>query len=839
MKKRVLIVGIVLLVSGLMVLPSTLFAGSNVATNKGKAYGDSGKILYIYGNDKMLADEWKDYLEGKDYEVELLPVDGLLNAQYKNYDLIIIGDDTLGMWNANYTEQIKMSRVPVLGIGGGGIDVFTKIGLDINFGNSMSITSDGSIYVPKKLTIYREPTDISGVPGSIGLYTSGALIHSIYAPTLDKNSSVCYAYDSNFSNHATIIEQDIYTYWGYVQSPTLLTSDGDILLSNLIYYIFNNFVAVPYLIMYVVMDGTGTYWLEWLDAKPISVGENYTYMKEDQDYLYFYLSVKNTSTNDFTLIWFETTNNRTIGTDVGCFYIILSESQNGVKVRKAQSYAPPGDWSGWGSFEDPDGVNISAAWNFGSSYLTAEVRILKSYLSATLGSSKYISFGAHAGNSNGISGRFPDTFYWLDATTTVTMVSRNHWYGHYMYIQSKYKKAKPTIDGHVGNDEWYSSEAYSLFTPNGNYSSIKVLHDNSAIYMGITITNTSGDESIYLYFDTNCDGGTLPHQDDLEIWGGESISGFYLSEHNGTGSGWGTTQPYSDEYAFGYSGTYLYFEIKIPFSKLGITAGEFKKIHMAIVIKYDSGGEFLRMPKNHAHLIPNTWTLVLYPADIWQTNRVDALDAPESLFSVNVDGQYNSDEWKDAFYYSIPLSNAKTLHLYIKNNGAYLYILARYYKPNPTNLTFINFYFDVGYNHSGGPQPDDYCLRVVYNGSMVEFQGTGGNWAKVTPIGWVGAAQNISNYWNVEIAVDLSKLGITPGDDTDLGFMIYIYDYSRISEHWPEAINSLDLSTYARLTSSNNWGNIPVMEINPLSILMISALVLAVATIGIRKKYVF
>ncbi len=831
MNKGWIIAGMVFLIIGLAFTP-TLFFSYNLNTGIGvRAYGDNGLILYIYGNNKTLASEWKDYLENNDYEVELLPVDGLLNAYYKRYNLIIVGADTYGMWNSNDVERIKLSRVPVVGIGRGGLQIFTIIGLDIKSGNCMTITNANNMNITKRFSIYSEPNFISNIPGTLKPYTTSDSIRAVYKMDLNKNTSVIYAYDNNFTLHATIVQQDLYLYWAYELSPIWLTSDGDALLENILYHMMVNFVVVPEALKAVTMDGKVSYSLEWVDGRNISFsGGNYLLMKEDQKYLYFYMHLDNSTTDgDYMYIWFEMTNNKTMGTDVGCFYVLLSEGWKSVKVRKKLFYTPPGSVTGWSGFEDPDGTNISAAWVLGTDHHTAEIRILKSYLNLSYGSRHYLGFGVKVVTTN--TQRFPTYFDLSAAYTATTMISENNWYGHFESIMSKYRASSPAIDGQINYDEWYASSWHTTVNLAGQSCKIRAVHTNTTLYLGLAMTNTTGYDKMYIFIDADGNGGNAPQTDDIEIWGGESPSGFYLLENKGTGSDWNTSTTYSDSYAFSYYYGYLELEITIPYDKLNITTGIYKSIRIGFKFTYNSSSNYTDLPGSIAFDNPTTWNLRLYPMDIWETNRVDALDAPESLFNVNIDGSadYNT-EWRDAYYYSGGLSNGKAISIAIKNNGTHLLIATWYFSPNATDYTYIEFYFDAHYDHTGAPDTDDYCFRVAYNGSMKEFVGSGSEWIMhSTTSGWTAATQNISYIWNVEIAIEYSKLGITPGSDTDLGFMIFVSDYGKHHEYWPAALNSLNLSKYARITSSNNWGSPTIPEIDVSYVLLLFALSLILA----------
>lgn len=820
----------VFFVVGLLIF--SVIPGNASGDEKLKAtYGWAGKILYIYATDKPVANEWKNYMEDKGYDVELLPVDGLLNAHYYQYDIIMIGNDTQGKWDESLARVIKMSRVPAIGIGLGGLEIFGDMGLSIRWGSSMVIDNAGDLYVPKKLTVYREPNDITAVPGIMSALSTGVKSYGIYGPILNSSLTTIYAYDSGFQQHAMIVQEDIYMYFGLNASPSIFTTEGDALFSNILHHLIYSFVTIFPTTRPITLDGINTGITEWFGQKRIGMGDNYTYLSEDGDYFYIYMRLKNSSSNDYMVSWFETTNNKTPGTDVGCFYVILSEYQHGVKVRRATGFSTTGN--NWSLFEDPDGNNITAAWVFDSAVLTAEVRIKKSYMGIEPGKARHIGFGATVGPS---LKSFPETFDWKNATSSTTLLSINHWLGYKENIYSAYMEGSPTMDGHVDDAEWACASWYYKYSPQENLSYIGFMHNESHIHLRAWMENTSGLDAIYLFFDTNSDGGSSPQTDDIEIWGGESPSGVFMNMHRGTGTGWGSTQAYPYRYAFGYSDSKLYLEMEIPFSILGITSGEYKDIKFGFLFSYNSGGDQAKVPYNLFYLNPDSWNMTLYPRDHWNTNKPGALDAPELVTSVTIDGTIVNFEWEDSFMYASTLSNGKGIWMMFKNDGTYLYIATKYYSPVPNSLTYVNFYFDVNYDHAGMPGNEDYFMRVRYDGTLQEFQGTGSGWQLVSRSGWSAYTNNVSNWWEIEMRIELSKFGISPGDNKDVGFMVMVNDYGKLQEYWPVADSSTSLLSYTRLTSSNNWGNPnEIPEINTAMIMVITLGIMAVSAI-VRKR---
>ncbi len=853
MKRREILLGIVVITLGVMMTATAMVNYEIGCYNKSyikaatKSYGSNGTILYIYGTNKSLAYKWKHLLENHSYAVHLLPVDGLINVQYSNYDLIIVGDDAYP-WNASDAYILKMSRRPVIGIGWGGYRCFNTMQLDIGIHTSTYSTYSQVVKVPKNLTVYKEPVHISVATGELQLYTQPLSVWRkvIYTPSINPRKYLSIANYYSYDIYSEIIQEDRFVYWSFRQAPVYLTEDGENLFFNIVYYLLENTVKLPYLQYPVTLDGNFTGAMissEWIDAAYRGFDSyNYTYFKEDEDYLYIMMSVKNSSSSDydFVQIFLETTNNRTVGTDIGCIKIILYEQFNGVRYSWKQYYTPPGDTTGWSSYYLPDGTNISAAWYITSDFLRAEVKIKKSYLNIQRNHTWILGFAIRWA-SGGYEKKLPSTMAWTDASSWGTLISKQHWKGQYEYVVAKYWY-DASIDGYLESNEWYGASSYYKRLPSGYYFKIMFMHSEDRLYLGGYFTNNTTYQNLpmlYICFDCDANGGTAPQTDDFELVIGKSWNSPYLKEKVGTGSGWSAATNLTDgEGVVRLTSSTIYFEVALNFSKLNISAGAYKEIKISLRVWFGTDDEIV-LPPERNYNVPDTWNVTLYSPNYWQYNVVDALDAPESLYDVTIDGNLftTSYEWKDAYEYNIELPNGKTATLYIKNNNTHLLLGFSYYNPNPYPTTHISFYFDSHYTHTGNPQPEDYCFRVYYNGTLDELTGTGSGWTSTTPSGWVAATQNISNYWYIEVSIEYSKLGITPGTDEDVGIALYIYDYGRVNKYWPDMPTNIYLDKYNRLTSSNNWGSPPVPEINLIAILLLILPAMIAIVIYTTKNY--
>lgn len=825
--KSKLIVPILVMVMLIFSSLITLGGGANGKEIKNSAMADYRQILFIYDN-TTLAGEWMDYLDGLGYHmVNFLPYNMTRNVEYEDYALIIIGTDSHAVNPVDLKIMLR-SHIPILGAGYGGIYAYASMGYPANY----AIYSTNQLVVKKNLSVYNTPHQIAGVPGTLTLFdNSASRMYLGRKSSLNDNQSLCMGFYYNNLDYAPIIQIKNFVLFGYTQSPAHLTSDGDNLLSNLIHYTYYYYamnVPITKAQYKITTDGT-PYISEWYPSMKVPV-EHYSYvsMVEDPDYLYIWIHMTNsTYSNDFVDVWFERDNNRTVGIDTSVFYIVFEEYY-GLSYREANGY------NSWSSFKRFDGINFAGNATYTSSHMDAEIRVSKHYLGIARGSNNIMGFGVMY-QLNGVIGAYPNTFSWQDAQTAITTYSEYNWNGELNYLNSK-RWASINVDGLYNGDEWLGASHYPLkMYEDGNPYQINVCHDSNNLYIGGYIPNATGSySSIYLYFDTNGDGGAAPHTDDFEIWGGKSSSGtFTVSEHYGTGTGWGTVQTLTNaDMKFKMRATSVHFELRISFSKLGITPDSYKEIRMQIALNI--AGAVNRIPRDAQHTVPDTWNLVLYSQALWDTDQM-TMDAREG-YSVNVDGDLY--EWSDSsFFYKAPTPMGKHITVLVKHDAEHLIIGLRYIKPNDAGNTNLQLGFDVGHN-GGSPETRDFVIMIYHQGSAREFQGdpSTGWWSEVAPSGWNYAMDNSSTTgWTVEIAIEYSKLGITSEMPLQIGFILYMYEDSVGYSLFPVGGMFGDLSTWNTITSSDNWGEEVIPEFGTLGVIILGTVVAAMVIMKRRK----
>jgi|GEM_PF-6339181 len=808
----------------------TMGAGASNEELKNTASYVYREVLIIYDN-STLAEEWKMYLESLGYHmINFLPYDGLKNAQYDNYGLVIIATDSHYLNSYDFKILLR-SQARILGVGVGGVYGYIQMGYNGYYSPVPDSTTN--ILVKKNLSVYNYPYQISGVPGELTIFDTPA--NRVYmgdASQLNNSQSISIGFFPGNTNYPTIIQIENYLFFGYTQAPSHLTSDGDKLLKNLIRYMNNRYgtntnIGIPRIYNRININGFLSI-SEWLGAKKVYLDTdyNYLYLAEDESYLYIGLYLKNSSyTSDFIDVWFERDNNRTDGVDTSVFYLIFQEYY-GLAYREADGY------NSWGPFKNLDGVNIDGKANFTSSRMTAEIKISKSYLGISPDDSNLMGFGVMYRYESVIKA-YPTTFNWRDAQSAITVYSLNHWKGQIEYLNSK-RWVSPTIDGIYENDEWYGSSYYTITHADGRHSQIRVCHDDNNLYFGGYIPNVSGYSSVlYLYFDTDSNGGDTPQTDDFQIWGGKGSSNtIFAYEHYGDGSGWGATQSLTDaEMKFALRADRLYFELRLAFSKLGITPGNYKEIKMQIAT--NAAGSTYKIPTTALHTVPSTWNISLYSQSFWSSDQM-TLDAHNGN-SVNIDGDLY--EWNDvSFFYTFPTKMGKDIYVYMKTSEEHLIIGLRYYKPLVSSTTNFQLGFDVGYDR-GVPQQEDFVILIFHSGGTKEYRGnsTTSWWDEVVPAGWSYAMDNSSTTgWTVEISIEFSKLGITQGIPSKIGFVLFLREASG-SSHSPVSSDFSDLGTWNTITSSDDWQEYVIPEFGTLAFISLSVLLIA-AVIVRRKK---
>jgi hypothetical protein len=185
--------------------------------------------VYIYRDNLALAQQYEQFLETQDFEVNIIAMGAIAATNFDAYRLILVGPDTGsgGTWGdaaGNQAQALEDSAKPVLGLGAGGYAFFGKLGYPIGYGKGWS-ASGTSVYAMD--TDHQAWNEIS-VPASriVQLYTSNSAFTAIHYP--DPISGVTgIGRQTNSDVHYPIIQKDTkYILWGFNAGPQAMTPTG-------------------------------------------------------------------------------------------------------------------------------------------------------------------------------------------------------------------------------------------------------------------------------------------------------------------------------------------------------------------------------------------------------------------------------------------------------------------------------------------------------------------------------------------------------------------------------------------------------------------------------------
>ena len=206
----------------------------------------NNNIAYIYNTDLAGAQSFKELLDNDGLSTTLIPSSDLESANLSSYRLVIVGSDTGSgyYWGSPQAKDVLFgSGKPVLGIGHGGCAVFEEMGLSMNYGHSMGITSDRGVVVPINLPkIFITPYEIE-IPGTniVDLYPISTYSRGMYAPSMDPGVELL-ASSVTYNEHFPLTKENGHGFWGYTGSPATMTESGQLLFLNFVY----DLMIIPY-----------------------------------------------------------------------------------------------------------------------------------------------------------------------------------------------------------------------------------------------------------------------------------------------------------------------------------------------------------------------------------------------------------------------------------------------------------------------------------------------------------------------------------------------------------------------------------------------------------------
>jgi Mg-chelatase subunit ChlD len=238
--------------------------------------GGTIRTAYLYSEDTSTAQAFETLLESNGFDVTLMQVAApewpfhvylplILRSfggsatsaapspaalpDLAGYDLVVVGADTgLGsIWvpEPGFATALQESGLPIAGIGVGGHALFGELGLDIGYPHGQSASTDtvrvadfgasqlfyvqpNTIAVPesKVLTLYNAPQDTIVIPLDEHL-VDGVRVASLPDAT---------------NQFPIVASEDRYLLWGPSGAPDAMTSTGEELLINALYYLVGELV---------------------------------------------------------------------------------------------------------------------------------------------------------------------------------------------------------------------------------------------------------------------------------------------------------------------------------------------------------------------------------------------------------------------------------------------------------------------------------------------------------------------------------------------------------------------------------------------------------------------
>lgn len=209
------------------------------ATTDFKVVAPSTKIAYIYDSDGASAKVYESFVEATGMaSCDLLSLQAIAEVDLASYSLILVADDTgdLDDWgNDSARWAIIRSGRPVLGIGEGGYAYFGALQLAIGHPHGAHSSQVTDLW-PADLqhSIYQQPFGGFNLP--ISVYETPTSCVSIHLDS-EKAGVARLGRLAAESLHYPVVQQSVrYVLWGYTGAPSTMTSTGERLFANLLWY---------------------------------------------------------------------------------------------------------------------------------------------------------------------------------------------------------------------------------------------------------------------------------------------------------------------------------------------------------------------------------------------------------------------------------------------------------------------------------------------------------------------------------------------------------------------------------------------------------------------------
>jgi hypothetical protein len=226
----------------------------------------NGQIAYIYQPQEGYTTpaQFKTFLENRGYPTDLISVADIIPDNFSefilpDYSLIIIDSDIgdQNEWGDSVrVALIKLCDRPVIGLGFGGVRLFTEMDLFINWYNCAEFSRNSdpfhtelcvsninpeNVIIDTTSAVFTTPNDIRFVGDTlIDLHRNAALIAFDYTTPDMPDSLIFYGRQPNSTKYYSIILQGKYLMWGFASSPDEMRDSGLNFFENMVSYLIGN-----------------------------------------------------------------------------------------------------------------------------------------------------------------------------------------------------------------------------------------------------------------------------------------------------------------------------------------------------------------------------------------------------------------------------------------------------------------------------------------------------------------------------------------------------------------------------------------------------------------------
>lgn len=193
------------------------------------------KVAYVYRSDTAAAKGFANLLDRHGIAVTVVPLDEILQTDFSQFALTIIGNDTgdQAAWGNDAAQIGQIAKhSKVLGLGEGGYAFFGQVtaqqvgALTIGYPLGAHGSAFNLFPTDPALAIYRTPYTMSAAKGAaLQVYTDNVPTVAISATSLGSNALPTGYQDAN-GTYSVVVSQGCYHLWGFSADTTTMTATG-------------------------------------------------------------------------------------------------------------------------------------------------------------------------------------------------------------------------------------------------------------------------------------------------------------------------------------------------------------------------------------------------------------------------------------------------------------------------------------------------------------------------------------------------------------------------------------------------------------------------------------